>query len=85
MGRSRGQELAMYEQRMRVRLLEQTYEDESALVYEGEWLAIPDIEHEVLIIARSGGRTLWKVEGVRHVVGVDGRCLHSDILVSRAE
>ena len=74
----------MYQQRMRVRLLEQNFDDESALVYEGEWLAVPHVWHEILITTSSGARTLWAVEGVRHVVGVDGRAQHTDLKVRKA-
>ncbi len=35
----------MYAQRLRVRLIERDLDDESALVYEGEWLAVPDVGH----------------------------------------
>lgn len=69
---------------MRVRLMEHGFDDEAGLVYEGEWLAVPDIGHEVLVLSSSGGRMLWVVEAVRHVVGVDGRAQHSDLKVRRA-
>lgn len=75
----------MYQQRMHVRLMEQSLEDEAALVYEGEWMCVPQVGHQVLVRAATGGRMLWVVEAVRHVVGIDGRSLHADLKVRRAD
>lgn len=74
----------MYQQRMHVRLIEQGFDEDASLVYEGEWLAVPHVGHQILITAGSG-RTLWVVEGVRHVVGMDGRAQHTDLNVRRAD
>lgn len=73
----------MYQQRMHVRLFEQGFDADAALVYEGEWLTVPHVGHEILINAGSG-RTLWVVEGVRHVVGMDGRAQYADLRVRKA-
>ena len=75
----------MYQQRMHVRLMEQSLEDEAALVYEGELMCIPQVGHEVLVKSAAGGEMLWRVEGVRHVVGIDGRTLHADLNVRKAD
>jgi hypothetical protein len=75
----------MYQQRMHVRLMERSLEDEAALVYEGELVCLPQIGHQVLVQSATSGRMLWLVEEVRHVVGIDGRSLHADLKVRKAD
>lgn len=65
--------------------MEGSFDDEASLIYVGEWLAIRHVGHQILVASAGAGRTLLVVEAVRHVVGIDGRALHSDIQARRAD
>ena len=74
----------MYQQRIRVRLLETGLED-SALVYEGDWPVLPHPGHQIVLATTTGAETLWHVEDIRHLVGIDGAFIHSDVKVRRQD
>jgi hypothetical protein len=57
--------------------------EQATCISEGDWPIVPHPGHQILLAAEGGGQTLWTVEDVRHVVGMDGLLVHCDIRVSR--